>query len=184
MPARGARGSPRSTSGSGRRSLTAARGWPCCRDRGGCRGEIGCGEDVDLPRHADRGALLTAALSDAIGEPQVPREGTVREKIRFALEQAWRQMGEVLGPGGWRRSWPTQIPSSLSPSVLRCAVRPIAGEADPQRLRRRRLASGLDADGIVSLMFDAYLASSCAVTRLSRLARSAHGDAGHLMVRD
>src|SRR5688572_2939020 len=38
-------------------------------------------------RHADRGALLTAALSDAIGEPQVPREGTVREKIRFALEQ-------------------------------------------------------------------------------------------------
>ena len=24
----------------------------------------------------------------------------MREKIRFALSQAWRQMGDILGPGG------------------------------------------------------------------------------------
>src|SRR3954449_12106103 len=51
-------------------------------------------------RHANRSELLTAVLEVAIGTPEVPREGTVREKIRVALDQAWRQMADVLGPGG------------------------------------------------------------------------------------
>ena len=109
-------------------------------------------------RHADRGALLTATLSNAIGEPQVPREGTVREKIRFALEQAWRQMGDVLGPGGL-----AAIVSNSDPEfteLFRAALRPY-DESLVKRIRSdsraRRLRPGLDADGIVSLMFGAYL---------------------------
>ena len=51
-------------------------------------------------RHANRGELLTSVLANAIGVPQPPHEGSVRDKIRFALEQTWRQMTEILGPGG------------------------------------------------------------------------------------
>lgn len=109
-------------------------------------------------RHANRGAILTAALSDAIGEPQVPREGTVREKIRFALEQAWRQMGEVLGPGGLAAIVANSDPEFTE--LFRTALRPY-DESLVKRIRSdsraRRLRPGLDADGIVSLMFGAYL---------------------------
>src|SRR5829696_2854746 len=51
-------------------------------------------------RHANRGDLLSSVLTSAISVPEVPRTGSVRDKIRFALEQAWHQMGAVLGPGG------------------------------------------------------------------------------------
>jgi len=109
-------------------------------------------------RYRNRGELLTAVLTHAIGVPQVPREGTVREKIRFALVQAWHQMGDVLGPGGL-----AAIVSDHDPEfseLFRAALRPyvdslverIQGDSDAGRLR-----PGLDADGVVSLMIGAYL---------------------------
>ena len=55
-------------------------------------------------RHPNRAALLTAVLANAIGVPELPAEGTVREKIRSALEQAWREANPLTmvsaGEGG------------------------------------------------------------------------------------
>jgi AcrR family transcriptional regulator len=109
-------------------------------------------------RHANRGAMLTAVLRDAIGVPEVPREGTVREKIRIALDQAWRQMTDVLGPGGLAAIVGNSDPEFTE--LFREALRPyddalvtrIRDDAKAGRLRRN-----LDADGVVSLMFGAYL---------------------------
>ncbi|WP_193611935.1 TetR/AcrR family transcriptional regulator [Nocardioides lijunqiniae] len=109
-------------------------------------------------RHANRDALLTAALTNAIGVPQVPREGTVQDKIRFALGQAWRQMGDVLGPGGLAAIVGNSDPAFTE--LFRAALRPY-DEALVQRIdddsHAGRLRPGLDADGIVSLMLGAYL---------------------------
>lgn len=109
-------------------------------------------------RHANRGELLTAVLKVAIGKPQVPREGTVQEKIRIALDQAWRQMTDVLGPGGLAAILGNSDPEFTG--LFRAALRPydkalvarIRDDAEAGRLRR-----DLDADGVVSLMFGAYL---------------------------
>jgi AcrR family transcriptional regulator len=109
-------------------------------------------------RHANRRELLTAVLSNAIGVPQVPRDGTVRDKIRFALGQAWRQMGEVLGPGGLAAIVGNSDPEFTD--LFRAALRPydemlverINADCDAGLLR-----PGLDAEGIVSLMIGAYL---------------------------
>lgn len=109
-------------------------------------------------RHANRGELVTAVLTVAIGTPEVPREGTVREKIRIALDQAWRQMTDVLGPGGLAAIVGNSDPEFTG--LFRAALRPydkalvarIRGDARAGRLRR-----DLDADGVVSLMFGAYL---------------------------
>lgn len=109
-------------------------------------------------RHANRRELLTAVLSNAIGVPQVPREGAVRDKIRFALEQAWRQMGDVLGPGGLAAIVGNSDPEFTE--LFRAALRPY-DESLVERInddsRAERLRPGIDADGIVSLMFGAYL---------------------------
>ena len=108
-------------------------------------------------RHANRGELLTAVLQVAIGTPEVPREGR-REKIRIALDQAWRQMTDTLGPGGLAAIVGNSDPEFTE--LFRAALRPydkalvarIRGDARAGRLRR-----DLDADGVVSLMFGAYL---------------------------
>ena len=120
-------------------------------------------------RHANRSELLTAVLSNAIGVPQVPRDGTVRDKIRFALEQAWRQMGDVLGPGGLAAIVGNSDPEFTD--LFRAALRPyeetlvkrIEADSDAGLLR-----PGLDADGIVSLMIGAYLGE---LVRNGRVAR-------------
>ena len=109
-------------------------------------------------RHANRGELLTAVLQVAIGTPEVPREGTVREKIRIALDQAWRQMTDTLGPGGLAAIVGNSDPEFTE--LFRAALRPydkalvarIRGDSRAGRLRR-----DLDADGVVSLLFGAYL---------------------------
>jgi AcrR family transcriptional regulator len=109
-------------------------------------------------RHPNRAALLTAVLSSAIGVPQVPREGSVQDKIRFALGQAWRQMGEILGPGGLAAIVENSDPEFTE--LFRAALRPYEDglvkriNADS---RAGRLRGGLDAEGIVSLMIGAYL---------------------------
>jgi AcrR family transcriptional regulator len=51
-------------------------------------------------RYADRHDLLGAALKHAIGKPGKPPGADPREKIRWALDQTWQQMSDVLGPGG------------------------------------------------------------------------------------
>ena len=109
-------------------------------------------------RHPNRGELLTAVLSAAIGLPDVPDEGDVRDKIRFALEQAWHQMGVVLGPGGLAAIIGDSDPeftglfrAALQPYVDNL-VRRIQEDVDAGLLRE-----GLDAEGVVSLMVGAYL---------------------------
>jgi AcrR family transcriptional regulator len=109
-------------------------------------------------RHANRGELMTSVLKAAIEPPQVPHEGTVREKIRIALGQAWRQMTDVLGPGGLAAIVGNSDPEFTG--LFRAALRPydkalvarIRDDAEAGRLR-----PDLDADGVVSLMFGAYL---------------------------
>ena len=109
-------------------------------------------------RHANRSELLTAVLSNAIGVPRVPREGTVRDKIRFALRQAWREMGHVLGPGGLAAIVGNSDPEFTE--LFRAALRPYE-ETLVKRINDDShgglLRPGLDADGIVSLMIGAYL---------------------------
>lgn len=109
-------------------------------------------------RHANRGELLTAVLSNAIGVPDVPRAGSVRDKIRFALEQVWHQMGVVLGRGGLAAIVGNSDPEFTG--LFRAALRPhvdvlvsrIREDADAGLLRQ-----DLDAEGVVSLMVGAYL---------------------------
>jgi AcrR family transcriptional regulator len=108
-------------------------------------------------RHNNRRELLTAVLANAIGVPQVPTEGTVRDKIRFALEQAWHQMGVVLGQGGL-----AAIVANTDPEftvLFRAALKPYV-DTLVSRIRddeaAGRLREGLDAEGVVSLMIGAY----------------------------
>lgn len=109
-------------------------------------------------RHANRRELLTAVLSSSIGVPEVPLDGTVRDKIRFALEQVWHQMGVVLGPGGL-----AAIVGNVDPEfteLFRAALQPyvdtlvsrIQEDAEAGLLRE-----GLDAEGVVTLMIGAYV---------------------------
>lgn len=109
-------------------------------------------------RHPNRSELITSVLKEAIGKPQVPLEGTVREKIRIALGQAWRQMTDVLGPGGLAAIVGNTDPEFTG--LFRAALRPY-DKALVARIRddvgAGRLREDLDADGVVSLMFGAYL---------------------------
>jgi AcrR family transcriptional regulator len=109
-------------------------------------------------RHANRGELLRAVLAAAIGLPDVPEDGDVRDKIGFALEQAWHQMGVVLGPGGLAAIVGNSDPEFTG--LFRAALQPYVD----QLVRRIRedvdagmLRQGLDAEGVVSLMVGAYL---------------------------
>ena len=109
-------------------------------------------------RHPNRDDLLRAVLTSAVGTPEVPREGTVRDKIRYALEQAWHQMGVVLGPGGLAAIVGDTDPEFTG--LFRAALQPyvdllvsrIRADVDAGLLRE-----GLDAEGVVSLMVGAYL---------------------------
>ena len=109
-------------------------------------------------RHANRSELLRAVLSAAIGVPDVPREGSVRDKIRAALEQAWHQMGVVLGPGGLAAIVGNSDPEFTD--LFRAALHPyvdvlvarVREDVDAGLLR-----PDLDAEGVVSLMVGAYL---------------------------
>lgn len=109
-------------------------------------------------RHANRGELLSTVLRDAIGVPDMPQEGTVREKIRFSLQQAWRQMGDVLGRGGLAAIVGNSDPQFTE--LFRAAL----GPYDEMLVARIRedvrggvLRPDLDADGVVSLLLGAYL---------------------------
>jgi AcrR family transcriptional regulator len=109
-------------------------------------------------RHPDRRHLLRSVLETAMSAPEVPREGTVEDKIRFALEQVWRHMDGVLGPGGLAALVADTDPEFTG--LFRDALRPHVGLL-VSRMQEDRdaglLRTDLDAEGVVTLMVGAYL---------------------------
>ena len=109
-------------------------------------------------RHDNRADLLRSVLRDAIGDYQELPEGAVREKIRFALAKAWRQMADVLGPGGLSAILMDADPEFTE--LFRAALRPY-DEVLVARIREDSAAGLLrrdvDADGVVDLFLGAYL---------------------------
>lgn len=109
-------------------------------------------------RHPDRHALLRSVLASAIGRPTEAPAGDARARIRWALERAWRQMAEVLGPGGLAAIITDTDPEftrlfreALAPYDAALAAL-IATDVEQGMLR-----PGLDADAAVSLFLGAYL---------------------------
>ena len=133
-------------------------GGPAAVTMEGVAAKSGVAKTSIYRRHHNRGELLTAVLSNAIGVPQVPHEGTVRDKVRLALGEAWRQMSDILGPGGLAAIVGNSDPEFTE--LFRGALRPYA-DALVKRIRKDSRAGllrpGLDADGVVSLMIGAYL---------------------------
>jgi AcrR family transcriptional regulator len=109
-------------------------------------------------RHSDRSALLRAVLAEAIGEPVEPPHADSRRKLRWALGEAWRQMGEVLGPGGLAAVIADTDPEFTA--AFRQALDPY-DDALAELIRRDVAAGdlrpGLDAEAAVSLFLGAYL---------------------------
>ena len=109
-------------------------------------------------RYANRGELLTAALQNAIGVPQLSEEGTVRDKVRSSLQQAWRQMADILGSGGLAAIVGNSDPEFTE--LFRAALRPY-DEALVARIREDMQAGllrpDLDPDAVASLLLGAYV---------------------------
>ncbi|NYE38607.1 AcrR family transcriptional regulator [Nocardioides cavernae] len=109
-------------------------------------------------RHSNRAELLRAVLAEAVSAPEVPREGTVRDRICIALEQVWHQMGDVLGPGGLAELLTNGDPEFTD--LFRTALRPhvdMLATRMQEDIDEGLLRPGLDTDGVVSLMIGAYL---------------------------
>jgi AcrR family transcriptional regulator len=109
-------------------------------------------------RHANRADLLRATLADAVGTPEPLPEGTVRDKIRAALERTWSQMADVLGPGGLAAMVMNSDPEFTD--LSRATLRPY-DEALATRIREDAraglLRSDVDAEAVVSILVGAYL---------------------------
>ena len=109
-------------------------------------------------RHADRHDLLRAALAEAIGDPGQPPDADPRHKIRWALNQTWQQMTDVLGPGGLAAIVGNTDPrfTDLFRSILVPYTDALIAliQAD---VAAAKLRPDLDADAAVSLMVGAYL---------------------------
>jgi len=120
--------------------------------------ESGVAKTTIYRRYANRGELLRTVLSDAIGAPEPPPVGSVRDKIRFALRETWRQMEQVLGPGGLAAIVAGSDPEFTT--LFRAALRPYEDglvaliEADA---RAGLLRPDVDPQGVVSLFLGAYL---------------------------
>jgi AcrR family transcriptional regulator len=120
--------------------------------------ESGVAKTTIYRRFADRDALLRAALTAAIGRPGDPSGNAPRERIRWALDQMWHQMAEVLGRGGLAAILGNSDPrfTELFRSVLTPYNDALAD------LIRADVAAGvlrpdLDADTMVSVLTGAYL---------------------------
>jgi AcrR family transcriptional regulator len=109
-------------------------------------------------RYADRHELLRAALADAIGKAGEPPNADPREKIRWALNQTWQQMTDVLGPGGLAAIVGNTDPRftdafrSILVPYTDALIALIRADVMDGKLR-----PDLDADAAVSLMVGAYL---------------------------
>ena len=109
-------------------------------------------------RYSNRSELLRSVLMNAAVAPEVPREGSVRDRIRIALDQVWHQMDAVLGRGGLAALVADSDPEFTD--LFRAALQPhldmlvsrIREDVDAGLLR-----PDLDADGVVSIMLGAYL---------------------------
>jgi AcrR family transcriptional regulator len=109
-------------------------------------------------RYVDRDDLLRAALAAVIGDPGDPPRADPRERIRWALDQTWHQMADVLGPGGLAavvgdtdRRFTELFRRVLAP-YTDALVTLILADVAAGQLRR-----DLDADATVSLFVGAYL---------------------------
>jgi AcrR family transcriptional regulator len=109
-------------------------------------------------RYADRDAVLRAALAAAISPPGEPVGSTPREKIRWALDQVWHQMSEVLGRGGVSAILGNTQPrfTELFRSVLAPYTRALVDLINAD-IAAGELRPDLDADTVVTLLFGAYL---------------------------
>ncbi|WP_284535979.1 TetR/AcrR family transcriptional regulator [Nocardioides sp. T2.26MG-1] len=109
-------------------------------------------------RHANRAELLASVLSRAVGDVKALPDGTVRDKIRGALDQVWSHMVDVLGPGGLAAMMTDADPEFTA--LFRASLRPYE-DALVTRIRDDAAAGLLrpdvDADGVVSLFVGAYL---------------------------
>jgi AcrR family transcriptional regulator len=120
--------------------------------------ESGVAKTTIYRRYADRGSVLRAALKAAIKPPEEPIGTTPREKIRWALDQTWHQMSQVLGRGGV-----SAILGNTQPEFTRLFRSVLTPYADALvQLIRVDMAAGelrrdLDPDTVVSLLIGAYL---------------------------
>lgn len=120
--------------------------------------ESGVAKTTIYRRYADRRELLRSVLTNAFEAPGPVPDGPVRDKVRFALERAWRQMEQILGPGGLAALVVNDDPefSQLFRDTLRpydqALVDEIREDSEAGLLR-----DDVDADGVVSLFLGAYL---------------------------
>jgi AcrR family transcriptional regulator len=109
-------------------------------------------------RHANRAELLRATLTEAVGAPEAPTDGSVRDKIRVALERTWGQMTDILGPGGLAAL--VMGTDSEFTELFRATLRPY-DDALATRIREDAraglLRADVDAEAVVSLFVGAYL---------------------------
>jgi AcrR family transcriptional regulator len=120
--------------------------------------ESGVAKTTIYRRYADREAVLRAALEAAISPPGEPLGSTPREKIRWALDQAWHQVSGVLGRGGVAAVLANTHPAFTD--LFRSVLTPYTDALID--LIRADMAAGelrpdLDPDAVVSLLFGAYL---------------------------
>lgn len=108
--------------------------------------------------------MLRAALTAAIDQPDEPAGSTPRERIRWALDQAWYQVAEVLG----RRGAASAIVASSDPrftDLFRSVLDPYndaRGDLIRSDMAAGELRHDLDPDMVVSLLVGAYLWGSAA----------------------
>lgn len=109
-------------------------------------------------RYSDRRDLLRSVLHDAVGSPQPPSEGTVRERIRVVLEEVWRQMSDVLGRGGMAAIVVGEDAefSELFQAALAPFDEALVARID-EDARTGLLREDVDADGLVTILIGAYL---------------------------
>ena len=120
--------------------------------------ESGVAKTTIYRRYADREAVLRAALGAAIGTPGEPTGTTPRERIQWALGQAWYQMAEVLGRGGLSAILQDSDPRFTD--LFRSALSPYSDALVD--LMRSDMAAGklrpdLQPETVVSLFIGAYL---------------------------
>lgn len=120
--------------------------------------ESGVAKTTIYRRYADREAMLRTALGAAIGTPGEPPGTAPRERIQWALDQAWHQMAEVLGRGGLSAILQDADPrfTDLFHDVLSpytdALVELMRSDMDAGKLR-----PDLQPDTVVSLLIGAYL---------------------------
>ncbi len=156
------RGRPRAASVDQRLHETVLQllgeGGPAAVTVDGVTSRSGVAKTTIYRRYSNRSELLTSVLMNAAVAPEVPREGSVQDKIRIALDQVWHQMDAVLGRGGLAALVANSDPEFTD--LFRAALQP---HLDMLVSRMREdvdaglLRPDLDADGVVSLMLGAYL---------------------------